>query len=127
MDRHGLDHAHNDQEVEPWVAQRQTREQETRVPGGFDQSAELPESEQEAQEVENLVTAETEWHEYAYAALPNPKDDDHPTYEQTLTRWDSDQWSKARDTEMASLDKMDTFDLVDRPKGAHVLDSRWVH
>jgi hypothetical protein len=49
-------------------------------------------------ELENPTSAETvdyaelddEWAEYAYVAITNPHDEDHPTFEETLNRWDSD-------------------------------------
>ncbi|CUA78310.1 Retrovirus-related Pol polyprotein from transposon TNT 1-94 [Rhizoctonia solani] len=86
---------------------------------------EEPESEDEVEE--GLLGLEEEWHEYAYVAISHPHDDNHPTYEEMLTRWDADMWSKAREEEILIFLKYDTFEKVDLPKGFKVLDCHWVN
>ena len=113
------------------------------MPGGFETPEPIPSypradkgkhkaesSEEEAAEADaklDVDELETEWHEYTYSAVTRGSDEDHPNYEETLEQWDSDKWVKAHDIKMTSLHRMGTFDLVERPKGAHLLDSRWVH
>ncbi|QRV77370.1 Retrovirus-related Pol polyprotein from transposon TNT 1-94 [Ceratobasidium sp. AG-Ba] len=53
------------------------------------------------------TSLEREWRER--------QDDDHPSYDKTLSRWDADKWSIARDEEMAAFKRMGTFKLVDLP------------
>jgi hypothetical protein len=145
MDRHGLDRPDNDQRPAPWHEEREAEEERAhrpiRMPGGFETPESIPtypradkgkqkaeSSEEEAEEADaELGDLESEWHEYAYSAVTRGSDEDHPDYKETLERWDSDEWAKARDIEMTSLHRMGTFDLVERPKGARLLDSRWVH
>lgn len=61
------------------------------------------------------------------AATPAQHDDDHPLFNETLSRWDADQWSIARDEEMATFEKMGTFELADLPHGMKALDSQWLN
>ncbi|QRV89278.1 Retrovirus-related Pol polyprotein from transposon TNT 1-94 [Ceratobasidium sp. AG-Ba] len=70
---------------------------------------------------------EEEWKEYAYTAIKAREDDDHPSYEQSLSRWDAEAWSQARDEELANLKHMDTFELVDLPPGRKPLKAGWVN
>ncbi|QRW08769.1 Retrovirus-related Pol polyprotein from transposon TNT 1-94 [Ceratobasidium sp. AG-Ba] len=66
---------------------------------------------------EEDVSLECKWREYVYAAISRREDDDHPSYEQTLSRWDADKWSIARDEEIAAFERMGTFELVELPDG----------
>ncbi|KAG9082188.1 hypothetical protein FRC06_005183, partial [Ceratobasidium sp. 370] len=63
-----------------------------------------------------ILTVNEEWEQMAYKATSNPHDQDHPTYEETLTRWDSDQWLMSRDDEILVFQRMGTFQLVDLPQ-----------
>ncbi|KAB5587605.1 Retrovirus-related Pol polyprotein [Ceratobasidium theobromae] len=70
---------------------------------------------------------ESEWVEWAYAAIQRHDDDDHPTHKQTLTRWDSDKWQGARDEEIGNFVRFETFELVHLPPGCHALKAGWVY
>jgi hypothetical protein len=82
-------------------------------------------------ELETPMSAETvdyaeledEWAEYAYVAITNPHDEDHPTFEETLNRWDSDRWSIARDEEIEKFRLFKTFELTELPPGFKLLKS----
>ncbi|QRV78044.1 Retrovirus-related Pol polyprotein from transposon TNT 1-94 [Ceratobasidium sp. AG-Ba] len=76
---------------------------------------------------EEDVSLEREWREYVYAAISRREDDDHPSYEQTLSRWDADKWSIARDEEIAAFERMGTFELVELPDGFKPLKPGWVN
>ncbi|QRW07738.1 Retrovirus-related Pol polyprotein from transposon TNT 1-94 [Ceratobasidium sp. AG-Ba] len=76
---------------------------------------------------EEDVSLEREWREYVYAAISRREDDDHPSYEQTLSRWDADKWSIARNEEIAAFERMGTFELVELPDGFKPLKPGWVN
>ncbi|KAG8740262.1 hypothetical protein FRC10_004562 [Ceratobasidium sp. 414] len=79
-------------------------------------------------EVDNLVvTQEQEWIDYAYAVMIQPLDEDHPSYEDTLTSGDADKWSQACDEEIACFQRFKTFQLVDLPPGFKPPKSQWVN
>ncbi|KAM1968538.1 hypothetical protein FF1_044121 [Malus domestica] len=48
------------------------------------------------------------------------------TYEEARVHNDSDKWMKAMESEMDSLSKNDTYELVELPKGRKVLKKKWV-
>ncbi|QRV96862.1 Retrovirus-related Pol polyprotein from transposon TNT 1-94 [Ceratobasidium sp. AG-Ba] len=73
------------------------------------------------------VSLEHEWCEYLYAAISRREDDNHPSYKHTLSRWDADRWSIARNEEMAAFKHMGTFELVDLPGGFKPLKPGWVN
>ncbi|KAG8731444.1 hypothetical protein FRC10_001725, partial [Ceratobasidium sp. 414] len=103
---------------EPWL------EEEEEQPQGSKATSPPP---SEA-EVDNLVvTQEQEWIDYVYAVMIQPLDEDHPSYEDTLTSGDADKWSQARDEEIACFQRFKTFQLVDLPPGFKPLKSRWVN
>ncbi|KAM1054407.1 hypothetical protein PS2_001749 [Malus domestica] len=48
------------------------------------------------------------------------------TYEEARAHNDSDKWMKAMESEMDSLSKNDTYELVELPKGRKALKNKWV-
>ncbi|KAM1146313.1 hypothetical protein ACFX19_038862 [Malus domestica] len=48
------------------------------------------------------------------------------TYEEARAHNDSDKWMKAMESEMDSLLKNDTYELVELPKGRKALKNKWV-
>ncbi|KAM1394750.1 hypothetical protein ACFX2F_030758 [Malus domestica] len=48
------------------------------------------------------------------------------TYEEARAHNDSDKWMKAMESEMDSLLKNDTYELVEIPKGRKTLKNKWV-
>lgn len=48
------------------------------------------------------------------------------TYEEARAHNDSDRWMKAMESEMDSLLKNDTYELVELPKGIKALKNKWV-
>ncbi|KAG8735830.1 hypothetical protein FRC10_010100 [Ceratobasidium sp. 414] len=108
----------SDTRLEPWL------EEEEEQPKGSKATSPPP---SEA-EVDNLVvTQEQEWIDYAYAVMIQPLDEDHPSYEDTLTSRDADKWSQARNEEIACFQQFKTFQLADLPPGFKPLKSRWVN
>ena len=54
-------------------------------------------------------------------------DDGEPeTYEKAKSHKDGDKWIKAIESEMDSLIKNDTYELVQLPKGKRTLKNKWV-
>jgi hypothetical protein len=49
------------------------------------------------------------------------------TYRQAMESPDSEQWQKAMDEEMASLEENETFDVVDLPPNTEAVGGRWVY
>ncbi|QRV72272.1 Retrovirus-related Pol polyprotein from transposon TNT 1-94 [Ceratobasidium sp. AG-Ba] len=76
---------------------------------------------------EEDVSLERKWRKYVYAAISRQEDNDHPSYEQTLSRWNVDKWSIARDEEIAAFKRMGTFELVELPDGFKPLKPGWVN
>ncbi|QRW03570.1 Retrovirus-related Pol polyprotein from transposon TNT 1-94 [Ceratobasidium sp. AG-Ba] len=76
---------------------------------------------------ENNTSLERKWHEYVYAAISRRQDDNHPSYNETLSRWDADKWSIARNEEIAAFERMGTFKLVELPDGFKPLKPGWVN
>ena len=113
IDRHGLELPDNDRSLAPW------RRSEEAKP-------EIAQEEDSEKEIDASLIEE-EWQEYAYSGTQQPRDEDHPTYEETLTRWDADAWSRARDEEIQSFLKHETFELTDLPSGFKPLHARWVN
>lgn len=53
-------------------------------------------------------------------------EDDPVTYEEAMSRPDREQWLKAMKSEMKALNKNETWDLVELPKGQKTVGSKWV-
>jgi hypothetical protein len=73
------------------------------------------------------VEIEGEWVKWVYAAIQSCKDNDHPSYEQTLTQCDVDRWQVVHDDKIMNVECMKMFELTDLPQGQHVLKAGWVH
>lgn len=54
-------------------------------------------------------------------------DEDDLSYEETLQRWDVDQWTNTRNEEMSTINRYNTFKLIPLPDGVKPLKSRWVN
>jgi hypothetical protein len=116
----------NDQGPEPWKDEVTPPEQVKNK----DRSSEEVEDELEtpaSTETVDYAVLEDKWAEYAYVAITNPHDEDHPTFEETFNHWDSDQWSIARDEEIEKFQLFKTFKLTDLPPGFKLLKSWWVN
>jgi transposase InsO family protein len=64
--------------------------------------------------------------DYAMAAVVESAEGLQPTYEEARKRPDWPKWQEAIQKELKSLEKMGTYQLVKRPPGANIVDSRWV-
>lgn len=53
-------------------------------------------------------------------------DEIEPSYEQTQRRSDWPQWKEAIDVELQNLKAAGTWEVVERPNGVNVVDSKWV-
>ena len=53
-------------------------------------------------------------------------DEDPTTYRQAINSSLRDQWTSAMDDEIAALKKNNTFEVVDKPIGRNIIDSKWV-
>jgi Reverse transcriptase (RNA-dependent DNA polymerase) len=53
-------------------------------------------------------------------------DEVEPSYEEAHLRSDWPEWRKAIDVELQNLKSADTWDIVERPGGVNVVDSKWV-
>ena len=53
-------------------------------------------------------------------------DELEPSYDEARQRSDWPQWKKAIDVELDSLKAAGTWEVVNRPDGVNVVDSKWV-
>jgi hypothetical protein len=49
-----------------------------------------------------------------------------PSYEEARQRSDWPEWKKAIDVELQNLKEAGTWDVVERPSGVNIVDSKWV-
>lgn len=64
--------------------------------------------------------------EYAMATVVESAEGLTPTYEEARRRPDWPKWGKAIQDELENLKRSDTWELVERPVGANIVDCRWV-
>ncbi|QRV77015.1 Retrovirus-related Pol polyprotein from transposon TNT 1-94 [Ceratobasidium sp. AG-Ba] len=53
-------------------------------------------------------------------------DDDHPSYDQAMNGPERDKWERAMQEEMAQLERMGTFEIVERPTEVNLIKNGWV-
>ena len=53
-------------------------------------------------------------------------DEVEPSYEEACSRSDWPKWKKAIDVELQNLNEAKTWEVVERPVGVNVVDSKWV-
>ena len=69
---------------------------------------------------------DAEAEEHAMATVIESAEGVMPTYEEACKRPDWPKWEEAIRKELASLKKSGTWELVKRPPGANIVDSKWV-
>jgi hypothetical protein len=112
MHETGLQVPLNDTRPKPWIEEVEEKEETVKS------------KETSEEVVDDLVfSIEEEWAEYAYVATTILHDEDGATYEETLTRWDADQWSAACNKEITTFHNWETFKLTNLPPGFKPLTS----
>jgi hypothetical protein len=71
-------------------------------------------------------TSESAVEEFAMASVIESADGTMPTYEEARRRPDWPKWEMAINIELENLKASGTWELVERPSGANVVDCRWV-
>jgi len=74
----------------------------------------------------STVVADVAVEDYAMATVVESAEGLMPTYEEARRRPDWPKWDEAIQKELGSLKKSGTWEIVERPKGANVVDNRWV-
>ena len=72
---------------------------------------------------ENAEVAEEDW---AMATVMEAAECLNPTYEEAKRHSDWPKWQDAIKAELTSLEKNSTWSVVERPKGANIVDCKWV-
>ena len=62
----------------------------------------------------------------AITVVSTEEDELEPSYEQACRRSDWPQWKQAIDVELENLKAAGTWEIVERPEGVNVVDSKWV-
>jgi hypothetical protein len=62
----------------------------------------------------------------AVAIVDDELDAIEPSYEEARTRSDWPQWKEAIDVELRNLEQAGTWEVVERPGGVNIVDSKWV-
>src|ERR1700724_3656826 len=52
--------------------------------------------------------------------------EDQPHIDQAINRPESNQWTEAIEAELTQIEKLGTWDVVEAPPGANIIDSRFV-
>jgi transposase InsO family protein len=86
------------------------------LPRGMQQGSRVP-----VEDVDDGVVEE-----HAMATVIESVEGLTPTYEEARKRSDWPKWDEAIQKELASLKKSGTWELVKRPPGANIVDSKWV-
>ena len=64
---------------------------------------------------------------YALSSASESVRDEPLTYEEALASKESGKWIEAMKSEIASLRKNQTWDLVDKPKGQRIVGCKWLY
>jgi len=64
--------------------------------------------------------------DFAMASVTEASEGIMPSYEEAQKRPDWPKWQEAIKAELASLEANGTWELIERPSGANVVDSKWV-
>ena len=62
----------------------------------------------------------------AVAIISSEVDEVEPSYEEAHSRSDWPKWKEAIDVELRNLNEAKTWEVVERPVGVNVVDSKWV-
>ena len=54
------------------------------------------------------------------------RETDEPTYKEAMSSPDAGLWKVAMKEELEALDRNNTWEVVDRPPGRRIVDSKWV-
>ena len=65
--------------------------------------------------------------DYALSAAQDIETDEPKSYQEAMRSKDRDLWNAASEDEMVSLDKNETWDLVQRPEKKRVIGCKWVY
>ena len=98
------------------------------IPKGVQQT-DLPKIEEVIEEADVVEIAESSNdldEMIAVAIASSEMDETEPSYEEARRRSDWPKWRKAIDVELENLKTAGTWDVVERPKGTNVVDSKWV-
>ena len=81
--------------------------------------------------VQETVDVVDEWEmvsieEFAMASVTEASEGIMPSYEEAQKRPDWPKWQEAIKVELANLEANGTWELIERPSGANVVDSKWV-
>ena len=74
----------------------------------------------------STVVADVAVEDYVMAMVVESVEGLMPTYEEACRCPDWPKWDEAIQKELGSLKKSSTWEIVERPKGANIVDNRWV-
>ena len=98
------------------------------IPKGVQQT-DLPKIEEVIEEADVVEIAESSNdldEMIAVAIASSEMDETEPSYEEARRRSDWPKWRKAIDVELENLKTAGTWEVVERPEGTNVVDSKWV-